>query len=102
MLEHRFCDSAAFVRRLLGKRHFEIRKGDSPVDGVDHTAACIRVQEIVATDAAPEDIFTDDSSDATLAAASSIGERAEVEAVSLTDPSADAGPDARHEHEERA
>ena len=47
-----------------------------PVDGVDHSAACIRVNELVATDVAPEDIFTDDTSDATLAAASAIGESA--------------------------
>jgi peptide/nickel transport system ATP-binding protein len=47
-----------------------------PVDGIDHSAACIRVNELVATDVAPEDIFTDDSSDTTLAAASAIGESA--------------------------
>jgi peptide/nickel transport system ATP-binding protein len=47
-----------------------------PVDGVDHSAACIRVEEVVAADVAPEDIFTDDSSDATLAAAAAIGESA--------------------------
>src|SRR5829696_4247651 len=47
------------------------------VDGAEHTAACIRVEEIVQTDAAAEDIFSQDSSDATLAAAAAIGERAE-------------------------
>jgi peptide/nickel transport system ATP-binding protein len=47
------------------------------VDGVEHTAACIRVEEIVETDVAAEDIFSQDSSDATLAAAAAIGERAE-------------------------
>jgi oligopeptide/dipeptide ABC transporter ATP-binding protein len=56
-----------------------------PVDGVDHSAACIRVDELVASDVAPEDIFTDDSSDATLAAAAAIGQRAETaEAIRLT------------------
>jgi oligopeptide/dipeptide ABC transporter ATP-binding protein len=47
------------------------------VDGANHTAACIRVDEIVQTDVAAEDIFSQDSSDATLAAAAEIGERAE-------------------------
>jgi oligopeptide/dipeptide ABC transporter ATP-binding protein len=47
------------------------------VDGAEHTAACIRVEEIVQTDVAAEDIFSHDSSDATLAAAAEIGERAE-------------------------
>ena len=47
------------------------------VDGANHTAACIRVEELVENDAAAEDIFSRDSSDATLAAAAEIGERAE-------------------------
>jgi peptide/nickel transport system ATP-binding protein len=47
-----------------------------PVDGLSHSAACIRVNELVETDVAPEDIFTDDSSDATLAAAAALGESA--------------------------
>jgi peptide/nickel transport system ATP-binding protein len=47
------------------------------VDGVDHTAACIRVEELVETEVAAEDIFSQDSSDATLAAAAEIGERAD-------------------------
>jgi peptide/nickel transport system ATP-binding protein len=42
------------------------------VDGRDHTAACIRVEEIVQTDVAAEDIFTADSADITM------GEPAEV------------------------
>jgi peptide/nickel transport system ATP-binding protein len=46
------------------------------VDGPSHTAACIRVNELVATDIAAEDIFSDDSSDTTLAAAAAIGESA--------------------------
>ena len=37
-----------------------------PVDGRDHTAACIRVEEIVETGVAAEDIFTADSADITL------------------------------------
>jgi oligopeptide/dipeptide ABC transporter ATP-binding protein len=46
------------------------------VDGPRHTAACIRVNELVAADVAAEDIFSDDSTDTTLAAASAIGESA--------------------------
>jgi peptide/nickel transport system ATP-binding protein len=53
------------------------------VDGRDHTAACIRVEEIVQTDVAAEDIFSSDSSDTTLAAASEIGAGAEDEAVPI-------------------
>jgi len=48
-----------------------------PVDGPGHLAACIRVDELVQTDVAAEDIFSQDSSDATLAAATALGERAE-------------------------
>ncbi len=82
-----------------------------PVDVDNHSAACIRVDEPVATDVAPEDIFTDDSSDATLAAASALGARAEADAG---DPLADAlagsahsaepnrEQDARRDEEERA
>jgi peptide/nickel transport system ATP-binding protein len=56
------------------------------VDGVEHSAACIRADELVQVDVEPEDIFTADSSDATLAAAAAIGERAEsVEAVEVGD-----------------
>jgi peptide/nickel transport system ATP-binding protein len=42
------------------------------VDGRDHTAACIRVEEIVQTDVAAEDIFTVDSADITLGEASEV------------------------------
>src|ERR671912_1949552 len=49
------------------------------VDGPGHTAACIRVNELVATDVSPADIFSDDSSDTTLAAASAVGESALAE-----------------------
>jgi peptide/nickel transport system ATP-binding protein len=50
-----------------------------PVDGDGHSAACIRADELVASDVEPEDIFSDDSSDAALAAAAAIGgERAET------------------------
>jgi oligopeptide/dipeptide ABC transporter ATP-binding protein len=52
------------------------------VDGRDHTAACIRVEEIVQTEVAAEDIFSSDSSDTTLAAAAEIGAGAE-EAVPI-------------------
>ena len=48
------------------------------VDGRDHTAACIRVEEIVESDVAAEDIFTADSADITL------GEAAEVAAGAET------------------
>ncbi|CAA9240717.1 MAG: Oligopeptide transport ATP-binding protein OppD [uncultured Corynebacteriales bacterium] len=60
------------------------------VDGAGHVAACIRVDEIVQTDADADDIFSKDSSDATLAAAAEIGERAEdavhIEPGALHDP----------------
>jgi peptide/nickel transport system ATP-binding protein len=49
------------------------------VDGPGHTAACIRVHELIATDVAAEDIFSDDSSDTTLAAAAAVGESALAE-----------------------
>jgi peptide/nickel transport system ATP-binding protein len=43
------------------------------VDGsAEHSAACIRVEEIVETDVAAEDIFTADSADITLGAAAEI------------------------------
>jgi peptide/nickel transport system ATP-binding protein len=65
-----------------------------PVDGVSHSAACIRVEELVQVDVEPEDIFTVDSSDATLAAAAAIGERAEtVEAVEVGGVSSSFGSD---------
>jgi len=44
-----------------------------PLDGVEHSAACIRVEELVQTEVAAEDIFSQDSADTTLAAASEIG-----------------------------
>ena len=60
------------------------------VDGPGHVAACIRVDEIVQTDVDADDIFSKDSSDATLAAAAEIGERAEdavhIEPGALHDP----------------
>ena len=44
-----------------------------PVDGsAEHSAACIRVDEIVETDVAAEDIFTADSADITMGAAADI------------------------------
>ena len=49
------------------------------VDGIDHHAACIRTGELVATEISPEDIFSTDSADTELAAASAIGERTDVE-----------------------
>jgi oligopeptide/dipeptide ABC transporter ATP-binding protein len=44
------------------------------VDGVEHYAACIRSNELVATEVAPEDIFKSDASDTLLAAEAAIGE----------------------------
>jgi oligopeptide/dipeptide ABC transporter ATP-binding protein len=49
------------------------------VDGIDHHAACIRTGELVATEISPDDIFSTDSADTELAAASAIGERTDVE-----------------------
>ena len=46
------------------------------VDGANHTAACIRVEELVQTEVSAEDIFSQDSSDTALAAAQ-VGVRAE-------------------------
>jgi len=77
-----------------------------PVDGVDHTAACYRADELVETEVAPEDIFTPDSTDATLAAAAAIGERAEtVEDIQLGGSEPEAGHQAdraRPEREDRS
>jgi peptide/nickel transport system ATP-binding protein len=78
-----------------------------PVDGPDHSAACIRVNELVAADVAAEDIFTDDSSDLTLAAESAIGERADVAGTELVPdeppPIPGVDPTATHrDQEERA
>ena len=72
------------------------------VDGEDHSAACIRVDELVATEVKPTDIFSDDSSDAALAAATSIGERADVELGDRVDPTTvDDRIDPAREQEER-
>ena len=49
------------------------------VDGIDHHAACIRTGELVATEISPDDIFSTDSADTELAAASAIGEHTDVE-----------------------
>jgi oligopeptide/dipeptide ABC transporter ATP-binding protein len=48
------------------------------VDGDQHYAACIRSGELVANEVTPEEIFTADATDAELAAATSLGERADV------------------------
>jgi peptide/nickel transport system ATP-binding protein len=66
------------------------------VDGQNHTAACIRVEELVETEVAAEDIFSQDSSDATLAAAAEIGERADdAPKVDLATLAALAAPEPR-------
>jgi glutathione transport system ATP-binding protein len=54
-----------------------------PVDGVDHYAACIRTDELVAREVSPETIFSTDASDTELAAATALGERADVEDADL-------------------
>jgi oligopeptide/dipeptide ABC transporter ATP-binding protein len=53
------------------------------VDGVDHYAACIRSDELVASEVTPEEIFGSDASDAELAAATALGQRADVEPTEL-------------------
>jgi oligopeptide/dipeptide ABC transporter ATP-binding protein len=65
------------------------------VDGQNHTAACIRVEELVETEVAAEDIFSQDSSDATLAAAAEIGERAD--GAPIVDPIVDLVARAGHQ-----
>jgi len=57
-----------------------------PVEGVGHLAACYRSDELVATGVDPSDIFGTDASDSMLAAASSLGERADVETGPAVDP----------------
>ena len=49
------------------------------MDGVDHHAACIRSNELVATEVQPEDIFATDTSDTLLAAEAALGEALVVE-----------------------
>jgi oligopeptide/dipeptide ABC transporter ATP-binding protein len=85
------------------------------VEGPRHTAACIRVNELVEADVSAEDIFSDDSSDTTLAAAAAVGESALAE-QGVGDAAAETGGvptepppipgvdhTARHDqHEERA
>jgi oligopeptide/dipeptide ABC transporter ATP-binding protein len=51
-----------------------------PVDGAGHSAACIRVEEIVETDVAAEDIFTADSADITMGEAAEVAAGAETAA----------------------
>jgi peptide/nickel transport system ATP-binding protein len=60
------------------------------VDGDDHQAACIRADELVEVQVEPEDIFSDDSSDTTLAAAAAIGESA-LSAEGAGDAAAEGG-----------
>jgi peptide/nickel transport system ATP-binding protein len=84
-----------------------------PTDRPDHTAACIRVDELVGADVAAEDIFTDDSSDLTLGAEAAIGESALAQ-QGVGDAAAAGGvptepppipgvdPDAHRDPEERA
>jgi hypothetical protein len=53
------------------------------VDGDWHFAACIRSGELVANEVTPAEIFTADASDSELAAATSLGERANVEPAAV-------------------
>jgi oligopeptide/dipeptide ABC transporter ATP-binding protein len=50
-----------------------------PVDGDDHSAACIRSDELIGQDVTPEEIFSTDATDDQLAAATALGERLETE-----------------------
>jgi oligopeptide/dipeptide ABC transporter ATP-binding protein len=53
------------------------------VDGVDHSAACIRSNELVAADVTPEEIFSTDAADTELAASTALGQPAGVEPADL-------------------
>ena len=57
-----------------------------PVEGVGHVAACWRSEELSRTEVDPAQIFGTDASDTVLAAASEIGERAEVELGPAVNP----------------
>jgi peptide/nickel transport system ATP-binding protein len=56
------------------------------VSGVGHVAACYRSHELERTEVDPAEIFGTDASDAVLAAASELGERADVEPGPGVDP----------------
>jgi peptide/nickel transport system ATP-binding protein len=62
------------------------------VDGVDHTAACIRSDELVGTDVTPEEIFSTDASDSELAAATALGGHLATELPPALAEPATAGP----------
>jgi len=61
------------------------------VDGIDHHAACIRSNELVAAEVQPEDIFATDASDTLLAAEAAIGEALVTESTQ-TDGEEDTRP----------
>jgi peptide/nickel transport system ATP-binding protein len=54
-----------------------------PVDGVDHSAACIRSGELAATAATPEEIFSTDAADAELAVTTAMGQHVDQEPADL-------------------
>ncbi|MEN3361857.1 MAG: glutathione transport system ATP-binding protein [Mycobacteriales bacterium] len=54
-----------------------------PVDGVDHSAACIRSGELAATAATPEEIFSTDAADAELAVTTAVGQHVDQEPADL-------------------
>jgi oligopeptide/dipeptide ABC transporter ATP-binding protein len=58
-----------------------------PVDGINHSAACIRSGELIGQDVTPDEIFSTDASDAELAAATALGALLEPELPSaLAEP----------------
>jgi peptide/nickel transport system ATP-binding protein len=74
-----------------------------PVDGSEgHSAACIRVEEIVETDVAAEDIFTSDSADITLAQPAEVagGAEAPEEPVPIEEIIAHTEEISEHAHDE--
>jgi peptide/nickel transport system ATP-binding protein len=55
----------------------------TPVDGVDHKAACIRSDELMATEVTPEEIFSSDATDTELAATTALGQHVEDEPATV-------------------
>jgi peptide/nickel transport system ATP-binding protein len=72
------------------------------VDGDSHFAACIRSEELVATEVTPDEIFSTDATDAELAAATAIGAPATLDAADPTGlpPAGPARPTAGRDAEE--
>jgi oligopeptide/dipeptide ABC transporter ATP-binding protein len=80
------------------------------VDGSGHSAACIRVDEIVETDVAAEDIFTADSADITMGEAAEVAAGTETaeepvpieEIIAHNEEIAEQLAHAEHEHDQAA